>query len=289
MSERFDAAFAYASAHHAEQTRKGTQIPYVAHLLAVASLVLEMQSGEEDEAIAALLHDVVEDGGGMRAAGEIMRRFGVDVMRIVLANSDTTVEPKPPWRERKAAYIAAMAHKAPDELRVSLADKLHNARAILLDYRELYDDVWSRFNARARRDTVVLRRARPCLRGAKGRARRRRAGLLAGVLAHGRRPGRARGARVGGGRAARSGIGGTTARLRWVDGAIVETRRWINSARSDADSDRGFSSPGSWDYDYSIDLVANAHQAEETIVALEAERASIRTREEMRREQHSGE
>ena len=76
LGPRFDAAYAYAAAHHADDTRKGTQIPYLAHLLAVASLVLEMQSDSEDEAIAALLHDVVEDDGGMRAAGEIVRRFG---------------------------------------------------------------------------------------------------------------------------------------------------------------------------------------------------------------------
>jgi HD domain len=147
LTERFDAAFAYASVHHAFDARKGTQIPYVAHLLAVASLTVEMQSGSEDEAIAALLHDVVEDGGGMRAAAEIARRFGPDVVRIVLANSDTTVEPKPSWPQRKKRYIAAIEHKAPDELRVSLADKLHNARAILLDYRAHKEALWGRFNA----------------------------------------------------------------------------------------------------------------------------------------------
>jgi hypothetical protein len=95
LTDRFGAAFAYACAHHADDRRKGTQIPYVAHLLGVTSLVLEMQSGSEDEAIAALLHDVVEDGGGTIAAAEILRRFGPDVLRIVLANSDTAVTPKP--------------------------------------------------------------------------------------------------------------------------------------------------------------------------------------------------
>ena len=147
LSPRFGAAFDYAFAHHADETRKGTQIPYVAHLLGVTSLLLEMQPNSEDEAIAALLHDVVEDEGGMAAATEILRHFGPDVLRIVLANSDSTKQPKPDWCERKTKYIAAIAHKAPDELRVSLADKLHNARAILMDYREHQEALWERFNA----------------------------------------------------------------------------------------------------------------------------------------------
>src|SRR5688572_18498812 len=120
--------------HHRRQLRKGTSVPYAAHLLAVSSLVLEM-GGTEDEAIGGLLHDLVEDGGGPAGLEEIRRRFGDDVARVVEANSDADEEPKPPWRARKKAYIAGIAHKAPDELRVSLADKLHNARAILLDYR----------------------------------------------------------------------------------------------------------------------------------------------------------
>jgi GTP pyrophosphokinase len=146
LSDRFDDALLYASSHHRRQLRKGTDVPYVAHLLGVASLALEM-GGTEDEAIGALLHDVVEDGGGASALAEIGRRFGDDVARIVAANSDTDVEPTPPWRERKEAYIAAIANKAPDELRVSLADKLHNARAILLDFRTHGHGLWGRFNA----------------------------------------------------------------------------------------------------------------------------------------------
>jgi (p)ppGpp synthase/HD superfamily hydrolase len=108
--------------------------------------VLDME-GSEDEAIAALLHDVIEDGGGVEAEVVIRRRFGADVARIVRACSDSEVAPKPPWRPRKEAYIAAVAHKRPDELRVSLADKLHNARAILLDLRTHGDELWSRFSA----------------------------------------------------------------------------------------------------------------------------------------------
>jgi GTP pyrophosphokinase len=144
LSERFDEALLLASSHHRLQRRKGTDVPYVSHLLAVASLILEM-GGTEDEAIGALLHDMVEDGGGPAALADIRARFGQDVARIVAANSDTDVEPKPPWRARKEAYIAAIAHKRPAELRVSLADKLHNARAILLDYRVHGEALWDRF------------------------------------------------------------------------------------------------------------------------------------------------
>jgi hypothetical protein len=146
LSERFDLAYLMASSHHRTQLRKGTAVPYVSHVLAVASIVLEM-GGTEDEAIGALLHDYVEDGGGPAGLERIRRAFGDDVARIVQANSDTDEEPKPPWRERKEAYIAAIAAKRPDELRVSLADKLHNARAILLDYRTHGEELWGRFKA----------------------------------------------------------------------------------------------------------------------------------------------
>src|SRR3954464_3820219 len=130
LTDAFDRAFLLASDHHRRQLRKGTATPYVAHLLAVASLTLEM-GGSETEAIGALLHDAVEDGGGPPMLERIRREFGSDVARLVDANPATDAEPKPPWRARKEDYIAAIAHKAPDELRVSLADKLHNARAIL--------------------------------------------------------------------------------------------------------------------------------------------------------------
>ena len=146
LTERFDAALRYATAHHARQLRKGTPVPYAAHLLAVASLVLEMH-GDEDEAIGALLHDVVEDGGGAEALAYIEQTFGSQVAAIVLANSDsvTGASEKAPWHERKHAYIAAFPGKSPAALRVSLADKLHNARSILTDYRTHGDALWARF------------------------------------------------------------------------------------------------------------------------------------------------
>jgi GTP pyrophosphokinase len=146
LTARFDAALHYATRHHARQLRKGTPVPYAAHLLAVASLVLEMH-GDEDEAIGALLHDVVEDGGGTAALEEISAAFGPAVAAIVLDNSDTVYDggEKPPWYARKRAYLRAFADKSPAALRVGLADKLHNARAILLDYRTHGDALWARF------------------------------------------------------------------------------------------------------------------------------------------------
>jgi GTP pyrophosphokinase len=154
LTARFDAALHYAAEHHRLQLRKGTPVPYTAHLLAVASLVLEMH-GDEDEAIGALLHDVVEDGGGTPALQYIEREFGPHVAQIVLANSDKIddpggPEPEPPpgrsaWYWRKRAYLDAFPGKSPAALRVSLADKLHNARSILIDYRTHGDAVWARF------------------------------------------------------------------------------------------------------------------------------------------------
>jgi (p)ppGpp synthase/HD superfamily hydrolase len=146
LTERFDAALHYATRHHSRQLRKGTPVPYTAHLLAAASLVLEMH-GDEDEAIGALLHDVVEDGGGSAALAEIEAAFGPRVAAIVLANSDSVDEGerKSPWYERKRAYIDGFADKTPEALRVCLADKLHNARSILVDYRTHGDALWARF------------------------------------------------------------------------------------------------------------------------------------------------
>jgi (p)ppGpp synthase/HD superfamily hydrolase len=156
LTDQFTRAVDYALRHHADDLRKGTTIPYASHLLSVASLVMDMESGSEDEVIAALLHDVVEDGGGERARAEIRERFGPDVERMVIENSDSlSGEPeKAPWRARKEAYIAALAHKSAGGLRVSVADKLHNARAILTDYRTHGEALWSRFK-QGEGDSVV--------------------------------------------------------------------------------------------------------------------------------------
>ncbi|MGE0027237.1 MAG: HD domain-containing protein [Thermoleophilia bacterium] len=147
LGPRLDDAFVLARELHAGQRRKGTDIPYLAHLMAVAALVIE-DGGDEDEAVAALLHDAVEDQGGAPTLALIRERFGPRVAAIVDACSDTDEIPKPPWRQRKQTYLDHL--RAPDlpdgALRVSLADKLHNARAILGDQRA-GRDVFARFNA----------------------------------------------------------------------------------------------------------------------------------------------
>lgn len=145
-SPRFHDALRLATEWHATQRRKGTAIPYIAHLLAVAAIVLE-HGGTEDEAIAALLHDAIEDQGGAPIRDEIRRHFGDHVVEIVNGCTDAEVMPKPPWRERKEAYLAHLATASPSVLLVAVADKLHNARAILADYRTLGEALWPRFNA----------------------------------------------------------------------------------------------------------------------------------------------
>jgi len=135
---------AYAARLHAQQKRKGTERPYIAHLLGVASIVLD-HGGDEDSAIAALLHDAVEDQGGRPRLAEIRRKFGVRVARIVDGCTDAYTDPKPPWRPRKERYIAHLAEAPAEERLVSAADKLHNAREILSDYRRMGDALWSRF------------------------------------------------------------------------------------------------------------------------------------------------
>jgi GTP pyrophosphokinase len=144
LSERFEQALTFAVRRHSGHTRKGTDIPYVSHLLAVAGLVLE-HGGGETEAIAALLHDAVEDRKA--TLDEIRGRFGAEVAHIVAGCSDTDEFPKPAWKERKLAHIAHLATADPSTRLVSAADKLHNARAILADYRQVGDRLWERFNA----------------------------------------------------------------------------------------------------------------------------------------------
>lgn len=143
--EKFERALEYASILHRDQCRKGTSIPYVTHLLAVASIVGE-NGGTEDEVVAALLHDGPEDQGGEATLDVVRARFGNEVAEIVDGCTDTYDDPKPPWPERKERYLAHLAG-APASVRlVSSADKLHNARAVLSDYRILGEDLWSRFN-----------------------------------------------------------------------------------------------------------------------------------------------
>jgi (p)ppGpp synthase/HD superfamily hydrolase len=153
LTERFDHAVGYANRIHTNQTRKGTGIPYLTHLLGVASLDLENGAESEDEVIGALLHDAAEDQGGRPRLDDIREQFGDVVAHIVDACTDTYEDPKPPWRERKEAYVAHVRERVGsggDEpaLRVSLADKLYNTRSILADVRESGDVVFERFTGK---------------------------------------------------------------------------------------------------------------------------------------------
>lgn len=144
LGARFRDALAWAAEIHAEQARKGTSIPYASHLLAVCALVLE-HGGDENQAIAALLHDAIEDHPDKVTIADVEQRLGPDVAKMVAACTDAWEHPKPPWRDRKEAYIASIASKYERALLVSYCDKLHNARAILADHRRIQEQLWERF------------------------------------------------------------------------------------------------------------------------------------------------
>ena len=147
LGPRLQRAFRYAAEKHSGQTRKQTAVPYLSHLMAVASLVLEA-GGDEDMTIAALLHDVVEDCGGMPRLREVRKRFGPRVAKIVEGCTDAFVEPKPEWMERKKSYLREVKHADAQTRLVSAADKLHNVRTILADYRQDGESVWKRFSGK---------------------------------------------------------------------------------------------------------------------------------------------
>jgi len=144
LTQRFDQALAFASDLHRTQIRKGSSIPYISHLLSVCSLVIE-NDGDEDQAIAALLHDAAEDQGGAAILAKIRDRYGDVVAEIVADCTDSWSDPKPPWRRRKELYLESLPAKPSRSLLVSLADKVHNARSILFDLRASGSDVWTRF------------------------------------------------------------------------------------------------------------------------------------------------
>lgn len=147
LSSRFDQAFLFTAEKHALQTRKRSGVPYISHLMSVAALVLEA-GGDEDQAIAALLHDVVEDCVGEAMLEEVRHRFGDHVAQIVEGCTDAYTIPKPPCKQGKLDYIETL-QKASDDVRlVSAADKLHNVRTILPDYRAAGDSVFERFSGR---------------------------------------------------------------------------------------------------------------------------------------------
>lgn len=153
MGERFLAGLELAFELHRGQARKTADdepagVSYLGHLLGVAAIVIDA-GGSEDQAVAALLHDAAEDQGGTHVLGQIESRFGDSVGRIVAECSDTFEQPKPPWRERKERYLAQLEDASAETLLVSLADKLYNARAIVIDLRSSGSDLWRRFNADA--------------------------------------------------------------------------------------------------------------------------------------------
>lgn len=147
LGPRLQRAFRYAAEKHDGQTRKQTAVPYLSHLMAVASLVLEA-GGDEDMAIAALLHDVVEDCGGMPRLREVRMQFGSRVAKIVEGCTDSFGEPKPEWVERKKDYLCEVKHADVETRLVSASDKLHNVRTILADYRQHGEDIWERFSGK---------------------------------------------------------------------------------------------------------------------------------------------
>jgi (p)ppGpp synthase/HD superfamily hydrolase len=145
LSHQFGKALLYATRIHGGQLRKKTRIPYIAHIIGVTAIAMEY-GATETEAIGALLHDAVEDCGGAKRLHDIERKFGKAVAKIVEGCTDTDQMPKPPWLARKKAYIAHLRDAPVSTQIVSAADKLHNLRAILMDYRTERDKLWSRFN-----------------------------------------------------------------------------------------------------------------------------------------------
>ena len=145
LGPRLQKAFRYAAAKHAGQTRKQTAVPYLSHLMAVTSLVLE-GGGDEQMAIAALLHDVVEDCGGTPRLREVRRKFGARVAKIVQGCTDSFSDPKLPWIVRKEEYLKRLKHEDVETRLVSASDKLHNVRSVITDYRQDGESIWKRFS-----------------------------------------------------------------------------------------------------------------------------------------------
>ena len=169
LSSRFDDAFRYAHDAHRYQRRKKTDRPYISHLMGVASLVLQY-GGDEEQAIAGLLHDVVEDCGGAPRLAEIRSRFGERVARMVDGCTDSDQTPKPPWRERKEGYLRRVLREDADVLLISAADKLYNAREILMDLRADGPTVWERFSGRQEGSLWYYRALAEAFRGRAPRA-----------------------------------------------------------------------------------------------------------------------
>ena len=270
VTTRFSEALAFAADLHAGDVRKGTDIPYVSHLLAVSALVMEL-GGDEDQAIAALLHDAAEDHGGEEVLVTIGDRFGPRVRDMVAACSDS-LEPegvaKADWRTRKERYLSALETKDQDTLLVSIADKIHNARAIAVDSQHLGEQFWARFAPRTREDQLwyyrslleVFRRRLPysvALLELEDAIRRIEA-------------------------VAR---GDGWIRLSWLERTIAETEHYVADTRQGAKEDQTFSAPFDDDWAYAEMELNDADAAEETLGRLRAERETFKDRRERRRQQ----
>lgn len=144
--EKYLEAYTFSFKLHKKQIRKGSNIPYFTHLSSVSNLIIE-NNGTTTQAIAGLLHDAVEDQGGIKTLAVIKKKFGPKVAKIVSQCSDTSIDPKPPWKARKKKYIEDIKNKTQDTLLVALCDKYHNAHCILSDYQKIGDKIWDRFNA----------------------------------------------------------------------------------------------------------------------------------------------
>lgn len=145
LTHRFESTLSFAFRLHQNQYRKQSKVPYISHLLAVTAIVLE-NDGTEDQAIAALLHDAVEDQGGFETLNKIEEHYGGDVAKIVEGCSDSFTDPKPPWEERKSTYLIKIKGSSDAIQLVSLADKVHNARSILRDIQTGEIGIWDKFN-----------------------------------------------------------------------------------------------------------------------------------------------
>ncbi len=145
LTSSFEKALGFAFQLHKNQYRKRSHIPYISHLLAVTAIVIE-NGGSENQAIAALLHDAVEDQGGYDTLQKIEELFGSEVAEIVEGCTDAFTDPKPEWERRKTAYLKKLKHSPDSILLVSLADKIHNARSLLRDLQSKENNVWEKFN-----------------------------------------------------------------------------------------------------------------------------------------------
>lgn len=277
LTDRFVQALVYAWELHADQVRKGGEVPYLGHLLSVASLVIEA-SGSETQVVAALLHDAAEDQGGEKTLAEIRERFGTDVAAIVAACSDTFEADKPPWHERKEAYLRHLAAESSEVQLVSLADKLDNARAILRDLRIHGPGLWTRFNVHDPQQHLWYYRSLHRIFLAAQRDR-----WLVGELG---RTIEEIEVLVPDGDETAGGLGVLRDRSRLVRGLLTQTDDWIASSESEIQAESVFLRPGdpddNWDYDYNISLKRVLQQSRETVSALEREHAVIEAEQQRR-------